>query len=209
MSPRSRSESGSDDVRAFKARGAEAKSEAVNDLARPDDRHCTVIKANGQRCRGWAQKDGSGLCAGCAGKGLAANPKAANRLSHEARRERRRAEEQCNHAVGGPATGKTRRPATGKTPLAALRAILQSDPERYAAGVAAMLERGDPRALGLLERLFGQDRRVEIPNGLSAVDALDFDGLRQLWAELEERGRVPNLLASHLPGDADPASAQG
>jgi hypothetical protein len=200
MNPRSRSVSASD-ARAFTARVPEAKSDAVNDLARPDDRHCTVIKANGQRCRGWAQKDGSGLCAGCAGKGLAANPKVANRLSHEARKERLKTQEQLGYAAAGR--------ASGKTPLDALRAILQSDPDRYAAGIAAMVERGDPRALGLMERLFATDQRVEIPNGLSAVDALDFDGLRQLWAELQDRGRVPDLLARDLPALDDPAWEAG
>lgn len=39
-----------------------------------DDRRCTAIRPTGERCGAWAMRDGSTLCAGHAGKGLASDP---------------------------------------------------------------------------------------------------------------------------------------
>jgi hypothetical protein len=65
---------------------------------------------------------------------------------------------------------------------------------RYAAGIAAMVERGDP----LMERLFVVEQRMEIPSTLDQVDDLDDAGLRALSARLRAEGRVDQHLGSDL-----------
>lgn len=59
----------------------------------PDDRRCTAVKPDGTRCKSWAMRDESGLCAGHAGRGLAADPRtyaAKGRASQRARAAERR-----------------------------------------------------------------------------------------------------------------------
>lgn len=59
------------------------------------ERRCTATKADGERCGSFAMKDGSGLCAGHAGKGIAADPEGYGRQGHATMREqaKRRQEE--------------------------------------------------------------------------------------------------------------------
>jgi DNA-binding MarR family transcriptional regulator len=109
------------------------------------------------------------------------HPRESASLSAQVRKERREARAGLSQAVG--------RGARGKTPLDALRSLLEADQDRYAAGIAAMLERGDPRALSLVERLFTADVQVEEPTDLDKLDDLTREQRRALYRKLVNEGR--------------------
>jgi hypothetical protein len=174
------------------ARGRSAER-AVYDDEQPDDRHCTFVKADGSRCRGWATKDGSGLCSGHAGKGLAANPQAASRLSHglsprlpdETAGQRREAQEGLGQGTGAAARGK-------RTPMDLLRAKMEADPETVAElAWRAMKEGRDVRAItAMLDRTYGEEAgHVEEPHTFDELAKLSREQRRALMTQLEREGR--------------------
>jgi hypothetical protein len=84
---------------------------------------------------------------------------------------------------------------TAQCAVSALRSMLEDDPNRYAQGMATMLEKGDARALGMLERLFAKEEEHELPGTVAEIQAMDTDELialiAQLDAELGVSGAAP------------------
>lgn len=174
-------------------RSGSAERAAYGD-EQPDDRHCEFVKADGSRCKGWAIKDGGGLCSGHSGRGLAANPEAASRLSRGLSRgrapQRRQTPERLGQGVGGA--------ARQKTPLEALRAEVEADPEGFAKlFMKAAKEGRDVRALtAIYDRLYGEEvGHVDEPHTFDELAKLDDGQRRTLLRRLEEQGRSPRFRA--------------
>ena len=92
--------------------------------------------------------------------------------------------------------------AAARSPLDALRTMMAQSPEKYAAGLAALVEKGDPRAYALIQQLFREQTEVKIPRAERLVRGLDRAQRRALLLALEDKG-----LAQYLPADLDPAPA--
>lgn len=143
-----------------------------------EKRRCGALKADGTQCRGYALGDAYGDAAGmCTG-----HARSAGLLPHQQARE-----------ADGQAVGAARRAnGTVESPLDALRDILAEEPRRYAAGLALMLEKGDPRVIGLVERLFQVEAEIPRPSTIAALEAMTSEDRRKLLAQLEaERGADP------------------
>lgn len=82
----------------------------------------------------------------------------------------------------------------------ALRGLLATDPEKYARGLAGLIEKGDPRSIQVIQALFREDVDVKIPRAERLVRDLDRAQRRALLLALEDKG-----LAQYLPADPDPA----
>jgi hypothetical protein len=157
---------------------------AVYDDEQPDERHCAFVKADGGRCKGWAIKDGSGLCSGHSGRGLAANPEAASRLSRERAEQQDETQERLGQGVSS-----VPRP---KTPLEALRAEVEADPEGFAKlFMKAAKEGRDVRALtAIYDRLYGEEAaHVDEPHTFDELAKLSREQRRALITQLERAGR--------------------
>ena len=92
--------------------------------------------------------------------------------------------------------------AAARSPLDALRTMMAQSPEKYAAGLASLVEKGDPRAYALIQQLFREQTEVKIPRAERLVRGLDRAQRRALLLALEDKG-----LAQYLPADLDPAPA--
>lgn len=103
----------------------------------------------------------------------------AGRLGAEARKRKlaERAETARRTSERGP-----------RTPLDALRDLMSADPDAYAAGLAKLVQAGDPRSITIMRELFQADRTVRIPRAEATIRELDVDERRALLLELEARG---------------------
>lgn len=86
----------------------------------------------------------------------------------------------------------------------ALRDLMAADPQKYAAGLASLVEKGDPRSIQVIQALFREEAEVKIPRAERLVRALDRDERRALLLALEAKG-----LAQHLPAEPEPALEAG
>jgi len=80
--------------------------------------------------------------------------------------------------------------ATGRdrTPLDALRDLMHADPDAYAAGLAKLVQAGDPRSITIMRELFASSGSVAIPRAESTIRAMSSEDRRALLLELEARG---------------------
>lgn len=75
-----------------------------------------------------------------------------------------------------------------RTPLDALRDLMHADPDAYAAGLAKLVQAGDPRSITIMRELFQAKGSVSIPRAEATVRAMSSDERRELLLELEARG---------------------
>lgn len=151
-----------------------------------DPRLCTKRKADGNLCGAYALKDGSRLCPGHAGKGIAASPAAFARQ-------------------GAEQSAQTRRDRAAErrmTPAERLRAVAAREEAALAERLVALALNGDPgvslQAIKLIhERLYGrptqpvehsEDTFTALRRTLTPQDVAELRAQLQTLRELPEQG---------------------
>ena len=152
-----------------------------------DERHCSHIREDGSRCKGWKMR-GSDLCAGHAGRGIAANPSA--------------------YAREGAAVSAEVRQERAEVAPKSYKQALQAAWEQHAAAIVArrldiITNGSDADALRAIEamesRIYGKPKetveQVTTPRTVEAIRSMTADERRQLLHQLEAEGRMPVLRA--------------
>lgn len=111
-----------------------------------------------------------------------------------AREDARGAPEEDSNAHSENGSAQARRPETriagssSVSPLDALRSILAADPHKYAAGLATLIEKGDPRSIQVIQVLFREEAEVTVPRAARLIRELSREQRHKLMQRLEEKG---------------------
>lgn len=97
------------------------------------------------------------------------------------------------------------RGTTTRTPLDALRDLMQADPDAYAAGLGKLVREGDPRSITIMRELFDSSGSVAVPRAEATIRAMSTEDRRALLLELEARGAT----LPTLPGEGGVDEATG
>jgi hypothetical protein len=170
-------------VNASEAMEAEQPMEVVDPERTIDARHCTFVKDDGSRCKGWKVK-GTDLCAGHgAGFGHGgADPREAASRSAEVRRgnaevRKRRPQEVYNEAM-----------VENAAEFVAARLALIRDPRALPSDRLRAMEQLEARAMGKPKEHVLVE--AEEPESLAAIRAMSRDERRDLMRRLEGSGRL-------------------
>ena len=159
-------------------------------------------QVGGMECGQRVEREGQ-LCERHSG-GEAAEPKPVRFGGMTASEAGRKGAEARKRALAAKAESARHVNATrrDRTPLDALRDLMSADPDSYAAGLAKLVQAGDPRSITIMRELFQADKAVRIPRAEATIRAMSREERTALLLELEARGCT-------LPTLPDEATADG